>query len=93
MKLYSTNHQSPDVDLAEAVFRGLPPDNGLYMPTEFTPLPQSFWDNVGNLSLQEIAFEVSNALIGVDVPAEDLRQLINNAIFFTARIVEVDANN
>jgi threonine synthase len=92
MKLYSTNHQSPDVDLAEAVFRGLPPDNGLYMPTEFTPLPQSFWDNVGNLSLQEIAFEVSNALIGADVPAEDLRQLINNAIDFTAPIVEVEAN-
>jgi len=92
MKLYSTNHQSPDVDLAEAVFRGLPPDNGLYMPTEFTPLPQSFWDNVGNLSLQEIAFEVSNALIGADVPAEDLRQLVNSAIDFSAPIVEVEAN-
>ena len=32
MILYSTNHQSPDVHLEEAVFRGLPPDNGLYMP-------------------------------------------------------------
>lgn len=92
MKLYSTNHQSPDVDLAEAVFRGLPPDNGLYMPTEFRPLPQSFWDNVQNLSLQEIAFEIANALIGDDVPAEDLRQLINNAIDFTAPIVEAEEN-
>jgi len=92
MKLYSTNHQSPDVDLAEAVFRGLPPDNGLYMPTEFTPLSQSFWDNVQNLSLQEIAFEVSNALIGADVPAEDLRQIVNSAIDFSAPIIEVEAN-
>ena len=92
MKLYSTNHQSPDVDLAEAVFRGLPPDNGLYMPTEFTPLSLSFWDNVQNLSLQEIAFEVSNALIGADVPAEDLRQIVNSAIDFSAPIVEVEAN-
>lgn len=92
MKLYSTNHQSPDVDLAEAVFRGLPPDNGLYMPTEFRPLPQSFWDNVQNLSLQEIAFEIANALIGDDVPTEDLRQLINTAIDFTAPIVEVEEN-
>ncbi|CAH0997631.1 Threonine synthase [Emticicia aquatica] len=92
MKLYSTNHQSPDVDLAEAVFRGLPPDNGLYMPTEFTKLPQSFWDNVHNLSLQEIAFEVSHALIGADVPSEDLRRLVNNAIDFPAPIVEVETN-
>lgn len=92
MKLYSTNHQSPDVDLAEAVFRGLPPDNGLYMPTEFRPLPQFFWDNVQNLSLQEIAFEIANALIGDDISTEDLRQLINTAIDFTAPIVEVEEN-
>lgn len=92
MRLYSTNHQSPDVDLEEAVFRGLPPDNGLYMPTEFTKLPQSFWDNVGNLSLQEIAFEVSNALIGTDVPSEDLRKLIDTAIDFPAPLVKVEEN-
>ena len=92
MKLYSTNHQSPDVDLAEAVFRGLPPDNGLYMPTEFKPLPSSFWDNVQNLSLQEIAFEIAHALIGEDVPTEDLRQLINRAIDFEAPIVKVEEN-
>jgi threonine synthase len=92
MILYSTNHQSPDVDLEEAIFRGLPPDNGLYMPTEFTQLPQSFWDNVGNLSLQEIAFEVSNALIGADVPAEDLRKLVETAIDFPAPLVEIETN-
>ena len=92
MRLYSTNHQSPDVDLEEAVFRGLPPDNGLYMPTQFPKLPQSFWDNVGNLSLQEIAFEVSNALIGEDVPAKDLRKLVETAIDFPAPIVEIEAN-
>ena len=34
MKLFSTNHVSPDVYLEEAVFRGLPQDNGLYMPYE-----------------------------------------------------------
>ncbi len=92
MKLYSTNHQSPDVDLEEAVFRGLPPDNGLYMPTKFTKLPKSFWENVGNLSLQEIAFEISNALIGENIPAEDLRKLVNSAINFPAPIVEIEPN-
>jgi threonine synthase len=92
MKLYSTNHQSPNVDLEEAVFRGLPPDNGLYMPTEFKALPQTFWDNVQNLSLQEIAFEISNTLIGDDISADDLRKLINNAIDFSAPIVEIEEN-
>ncbi|MFC0185225.1 hypothetical protein ACFFJX_23215 [Pseudarcicella hirudinis] len=68
MILYSTNHQSPDVLLEEAVFRGLPQDNGLYMPYEISELPQSFFDNIQNLSLTEIAFEVSKALIGNDIP-------------------------
>ncbi|MBX7261709.1 MAG: hypothetical protein K1X26_08675, partial [Chitinophagales bacterium] len=38
MKLYSTKHVSPDVDLREAVLKGLPPDNGLYMPYEIPKL-------------------------------------------------------
>ncbi|WP_394993744.1 threonine synthase [Emticicia sp.] len=92
MRLYSTNHQSPDVDLEEAIFRGLPPDNGLYMPIELPKLPKSFWDNVENLSLQEIAFEVSNSLIGDDVPADDLRKLVESAIDFPAPIVEIEKN-
>ena len=48
MQLYSTKHQSADVDLKEAVLKGLPPDNGLYMPTEIPLLPQTFWDNLDN---------------------------------------------
>lgn len=92
MKLYSTNHQSEIVDLQEAVFRGLPPDNGLYMPTEIVPLPISFWQNIENYSLQEIAFEIANGLIGEDIPAEDLRNLIDSAINFPAPIVEIEAN-
>lgn len=90
MQLYSTKHQSPDVSLEEAIFRGLPPDNGLYMPTSIPTLPQTFWDNVENLSLQEIAFEIAHALIGEDVPADALKTLIDKAIDFPAPLVEVE---
>lgn len=90
MQLYSTKLQSPDVNLEEAIFRGLPPDNGLYMPTDIPKLPQTFWDNVENLSLKEIAFEIAHALIGEDVPAQDLKALINQAIDFPAPMVEVE---
>lgn len=90
MILYSTNHQSPDVLLEEAVFRGLPQDNGLYMPYEISELPQSFFDNIQNLSLTEIAFEVSKALIGNDIPENDLRKIVNTAINFEAPIVEIE---
>jgi threonine synthase len=92
MQLYSTNHQSPNVGVEEAVFRGLPPDNGLYMPTIFPKLPTSFWNNITQLSFQDIAFEIVNALLGKDIPAEDLRKVVETAIDFEAPIVEIEEN-
>jgi threonine synthase len=89
MQLYSTKHKSENVSFEEAIFRGLPPDNGLYMPTEIQKLPDSFWQNVDNLSLQEITFEVSKALIGSEIPLEDLKTLVSNAIDFEAPLVKI----
>lgn len=92
MQLYSTNRISENVGFEEAIFRGLPPDNGLYMPLSIPELPQSFWDNVENLSLQEIAFEICNVLIGNDIPTEDLKSLVDQAIDFEAPVVQVKGN-
>jgi threonine synthase len=92
MQLYSTNHISENVGFEEAIFRGLPPDKGLYMPSFIPKLSLEFWENVDKLSLQEIAFEISNCLIGDDVPSNDLRKIINQAIDFEAPVVQVTEN-
>ena len=55
MKYYSTNKQASDASLEEAVVKGLASDKGLYMPYEIKPLPKSFFDEIENLSFQEIA--------------------------------------
>ena len=92
MILYSTNHQSPDVSLEEAVFRGLPPDNGLYMPHVIPTLPASFFENIDKMSITDIAFEVSKALLSDDISDEDLKIIINRAIDFEAPLVEIEDN-
>lgn len=92
MQLYSTNRQSPNVGIEEAIFRGLPPDNGLYMPEQIPVLPDSFWNSVHTLTLQDIAFEIANAFIGEDIPANDLRQLVNAAIDFDAPVISVETD-
>ena len=92
MQLYSTNHVSENVGFEEAIFRGLPLDNGLYMPTIIPALPIEFWDNIENLSLQEIAFQISNSLIGKQIPEQDLRILINEAINFEAPVAKISEN-
>ena len=89
MKLYSTKNKKATVSLKEAVFKGLPPDNGLYMPTEIPTLPKNFFDAIDTLSFQEIAYEVSKALIGEDIPKEDLKRIIKDVITFDAPVVHV----
>jgi len=84
MKLYSTKHVSPDVELREAVLKGLPPDNGLYMPYEIKKLPPSFWENLENYNFNEMALQIAENLIGNAIPAEELQNIIDNAYDFDA---------
>ena len=93
MQLFSTNHISPDVNLEEAVFRGLPQDNGLYMPINIQKLPNSFFENIGSLSLQEIAFAVCKNLFEGELTDPEIKLVINRAITFEAPLVETEPNN
>ena len=90
MRLRSTKGQVAEVNLREAVFKGLPDDNGLYMPIEIPQLPQSFFDTIGEKSFQEIALEVSNTLIGDEISREDLKTIIDDSMNFDAPLVELD---
>ncbi len=92
MQLYSTKHQSPNVGFEEAIFRGLPPDNGLYMPTVIPTLDDAFFKNIDKLSFQEIAHEVAKKLIGDDIEASALKNLVYEAVNFPAPLVEIEEN-
>ncbi|MBK9794838.1 MAG: threonine synthase [Sphingobacteriales bacterium] len=89
MKLYSTKHISPDVDLKEAVLKGLPPDNGLYMPYEINPLPQKFWDHLDSYTFTEMAYHIAHNFIGDYIPSAELNKIIHEAYNFDAPLIEV----
>lgn len=90
MKLYSTKNKNHVVSLKEAVLKGLPPDNGLYMPESIPQLPKSFIDNLSNLTFAEIAFEVSKNLIGDYIPEADLKAIIDSSINFPAPVIRLN---
>ena len=75
MILYSTEHKSPNVSLEEAIFRGLPPDNGLYMPTEIKPLPASFFETIQDRTLPEIAIAVCENLLGDSLTSAEIKKI------------------
>lgn len=90
MNLYSTKSPDKLVDLKQAVFQSLPPDNGLYMPEHLPVLSDEFFRTLKNKSFQEISYEVAHALIGQDVPSKDLQDIIEEAVNFEAPIKEVE---
>lgn len=92
MKLYSTKHKSPEVGLKEALMKGLPPDNGLYLPVSIPKLPQEFFDSIREKSLAEIAFEVSRLLLGEDIDEKSLKEIVDDAINFDAPLVRINDN-
>ena len=92
MQLYSTNNKQLRVNLEEAIFKGLPSDNGLFLPTHIPQLPQSFFDNISSLTFAEIAFAVCKALIGDEINDSDLKQIVDRAVIFDAPAVKVHDN-
>ncbi|MBO5932888.1 MAG: threonine synthase [Bacteroidaceae bacterium] len=92
MKYYSTNGNSPLSTLQNAVVKGLAPDRGLYMPEQIKKLPKEFFDNIENLSFQEIAYLVADALFGEDIPADDLKQIVYDTLSFETPVVQVNDN-
>ncbi|GAB6119272.1 threonine synthase [Dysgonomonas termitidis] len=92
MKYYSTNKNAPQVGLQEAVVKGLAPDNGLYMPEMIKKLPQSFFDNIGNMSFQEIAYTVADAFFGEDIEAGTLKSIVYDTLNFDTPVVHVKDN-
>jgi threonine synthase len=91
MQFYSTNNTDLRVSLKEAIFKGLPDDNGLFMPTDFLPLQAGFVDGLAQKSFQEIGFAVASCLIGAAIPASDLSDIIARAINFPAPVVPIES--
>lgn len=92
MQYYSTNHTAPMATLEEAVVKGLAGDRGLYMPETIKLLPKDFFDNIENMSFQEIAYTVADAFFGEDVDAESLKNIVYDTLTFDCPVVPVDNN-
>ncbi|PJJ83867.1 threonine synthase [Mucilaginibacter auburnensis] len=90
MKLYSTNNPDSRVSFKEAVFNSMPQDKGLYMPESIPRLSDTFLNNIDSYTLPEIAYHVAQNLLGDDIPADDLKAIIYDAINFYAPIIKLE---
>lgn len=92
MKYYSTNKQAAFATLHEAVVKGLASDKGLFMPEVIHKLPAEFFEEIQDLSFQEMSYNVSQAFFGEDVPADTLKQIVYDTLDFDCPVVKVTEN-
>ncbi len=92
MNYYSLNKNANTVSFQEAVIQGLAPDKGLYFPEKINKLPDTFFDNIENLSNNEIAFAAIEPFVGNDIPTNVLKQIISETLTFDFPMVQIDDN-
>ena len=92
MNYYSTNGKAPIADLQKAVVKGLAEDRGLYMPEEIKILPKVFFDNIQDMSFQQIAYNVASAFFGDDVDLDALQDIVYDTLSFDCPVVKVEDN-
>ena len=92
MNYYSTNGKAPIADLQKAVVKGLAEDRGLYMPEEIKILPKMFFENIHEMTFQQIAYNVASAFFGEDVDQDALQDIVYDTLSFDCPVVKVKDN-
>ena len=92
MIYYSTNKKAPVATLEKAVVKGLAEDRGLYMPEQIRQLPKEFFDNIQDMSFQELSYQVADAFFGEDVDAESLKRIVYDTLSFDCPVKRVTDN-
>ncbi len=92
MNYYSTNGKAPIADLHKAVVKGLAEDRGLYMPERIEKLPKAFFDNIQDMSFQDIAYNVASNFFGEDVDEDALQDIVYDTLSFDCPVVKVTDN-
>lgn len=92
MRLISTRGTGEPVDLRTALFQGLAPDGGLYLPEAVDPLPADDLAALRGRSLQEIGIRVAAHLLRDEFPDEELQELVTRALSFPVPLVSLDSS-
>ena len=92
MKYYSTNGKAPLASLEKAVVKGLAEDRGLYMPERIEKMPKAFFENMSNMSFQDIAYNVASNFFGEDVDEDALQDIVYDTLSFDCPVVKVTGN-
>jgi len=92
VKFYSTRDKNNAVTYKEAIFRGLAPDGGLYMPEEMSDLTGLIDSFSPDTPFNEIAAEITHALLSEELDRVASERVCSRAFNFTPELKNIDEN-
>ena len=82
MNFISTSDSKVSASFDEAVFLGLPDANGLYMPEYIPRLPSDFFNELGNQTLENIAYKVLHPFVAGSIDDQALMEIVSDTLSF-----------
>ena len=92
MKYFSTKNKTLAFSFEDAVLKGLPQDNGLFVPEYLPQLDADFLSQLSRYSFQEIGMEIARHFVGNEIETSILNEIINEVLSFPAPLVHVEEN-
>ncbi|HOU95577.1 MAG TPA: pyridoxal-phosphate dependent enzyme, partial [Bacteroidales bacterium] len=92
MLYYNINNPVEKVSLFSAVMRSVSENTGLYMPETIPCFPESFFREMHQNELPEIAYQVTRLLMTPDIPDESIKLITSNALNFDIPLKRLDEN-
>lgn len=90
MRFISTRGRAPAVSFETALFAGLAPDGGLYVPAELEPLPGRFFSDLAGAPLVDVATAIGGVFLGAELPPADVKRLLSDALNFPIPLKRID---
>lgn len=92
MQYFSLNRRAPITNFKNALFQSLAKDKGLYFPEKFTNLKSSFFDDLQEKSIHDIAYDVIEQFIVPEIPENILKEIIKETLSFNFPIRPLNNN-
>lgn len=89
--IYASEHNSNLTvpSFSQAVYTGVAPDGGSWQPASINPLPVAFFNNIQVMTPKEIAYTVVSSVVGDDLSALQVKQLVDHVFSCPVPLVQV----
>ncbi len=92
MKYYSTKNKNKFYSFREAVLKGLPDDNGLFMPEMIQKLSPAVLESFNADNIAEIGYEVSKSFVEPEISSTSLNTICREAFNFPVPLIKLNDN-